>query len=188
MYNIAIFASGRGSNAERIITYFQHHQTIKIKLLVSNKPDAPVLQLGERFGISTLIVQQPQFSKTTDLLAQLAVFKINFIVLAGFLWLIPSYLVHAFTNKIINIHPSLLPKFGGKGMYGMKVHEAVYEAKENETGITIHQVNEQYDQGDIIFQANCLVTSTDTPASIAQKVQILEHQYLPVVIENLLRT
>ena len=104
------------------------------------------------------------------------------------MWLIPSYLVHAFTNKIINIHPSLLPKFGGKGMYGMKVHEAVYEAKENETGITIHQVNEQYDQGDIIFQANCLVTSTDTPTSIAQKVQILEHQYLPVVIENLLRT
>ncbi|NJL76968.1 MAG: phosphoribosylglycinamide formyltransferase [Saprospiraceae bacterium] len=188
MHKIAIFASGRGSNAEKIIKYFQQHPTIKVQLIVSNKADAPVLQLAEKFGISSLVIHKARFLQTNDLLDELESFKINFIVLAGFLWLIPSYLVHAFSGRIVNIHPSLLPKYGGKGMYGMKVHEAVFESKDQETGITIHHVNEHYDEGSIIFQAKCAVTPLDTPVTIAQKVQLLEHQYFPVIIENMLLT
>lgn len=183
---IAIFASGRGSNAKKIIEYFEARPQVEIALIVSNKPNAPVLELGTHFGISTLLLKRKSFYKTRHLLDDLAQFEINFVVLAGFLWFIPDYLTTAFEGRMINIHPSLLPKYGGKGMYGMKVHEAVYENRELETGMTIHYVNEQYDEGQIVFQAKCAVHESDTPALIAQKVQQLEHYHFPRVIEQLL--
>ncbi|MCC6726531.1 MAG: phosphoribosylglycinamide formyltransferase [Saprospiraceae bacterium] len=185
-HNLAIFASGTGSNAKKIIEYFKHNPNINVCLIVSNKADAPVLDMARTNGIPTLVIDRPYFYHSEDILNFFNQFSINFVVLAGFLWLVPSYLVRAFEGRIVNIHPALLPKYGGKGMYGMRVHEAVKAAGETETGITIHYVNERYDEGDAIFQAKCEVKPTDTPDEIAQKIHALEHRHFPAVIEELL--
>ena len=183
---IAIFASGRGSNAEAIIDYSKN-SNFEVTLIVSNKPDALVLELAKKHHIPSLIVEKNTFYNTSAILEALQSFDIKWIVLAGFLWLIPEYLVEKFPNKIINIHPSLLPKFGGKGMYGKRVHQAVFEAKAKESGITIHFVNNEYDKGDIVFQKATPIAPTDNPEAIAQKVLHLEHEYLPKVIETLVQ-
>lgn len=186
-HNLAIFASGTGSNAKKIVEHFKHNPNINVSLVVSNKADAPVLDMARSNGIPILVIGRPFFYSTEDILKIFNNFPINFVVLAGFLWLVPSYLVKAFENRMVNIHPALLPKYGGKGMYGMKVHEAVKAAGETETGITIHYVNERYDEGDAIFQAKCQVAPDDTPEDIAQKIHALEHRHFPEVIEKLLK-
>ena len=186
MTNIAIFASGTGSNARKIIEYFKNSPDIKVALVVSNKKDAGVLEIAREHGIPTQVIDRKMFYETEDLLGILKKHEIGFVVLAGFLWLIPSYLVKSFEKKMVNIHPALLPKFGGKGMYGMRVHEAVKETGETETGITIHWVNEHYDEGNIVFQTSCVVSPEDSPADIARKVQQLEHRHFPTVIEQLI--
>jgi phosphoribosylglycinamide formyltransferase 1 len=173
---LAIFASGNGTNAEAIFKHFQN--------LLTNNPTAAVLDKAKNFEITSIVFTKSQFSERAEVLAQLKTHQITHIVLAGFLWLIPKNLITAYPNKIINIHPALLPKFGGKGMYGLKVHEAVKVMGEIETGITIHEVNEKYDEGKIVFQASCKVLSLDTPQQIAQKVQVLEHENYPAVIEK----
>lgn len=182
--NIAIFASGTGTNAKKIIEYFENNTQVKVNLIVSNKATAPVLDIARENGIDTLVIDRHNFYKTQDILNFFNEYSIDFVVLAGFLLLIPSYLTKSFENKIVNIHPALLPKFGGKGMYGMNVHKAVHEAKEKETGITIHYVNENYDEGAIIFQAKCLIDTEDTPETISNKVRILEHEFFPKIIEQ----
>jgi phosphoribosylglycinamide formyltransferase-1 len=184
MINISIFASGTGSNARKIIEYFIDHDQIDVKLLVSNKANAKVLQLADEYDISTCIINKDYFYKSSDLINIHRKESIDLIILAGFLWLIPPYLLEAFPNKILNIHPSLLPMYGGKGMYGMHIHEAVKLANEKETGMTIHLVNKDYDKGEILFQSKCLLTDEDTPETIAKKVLNLEHKYYPKVIEN----
>ncbi|MFN7116774.1 MAG: phosphoribosylglycinamide formyltransferase [Saprospiraceae bacterium] len=188
MKNLAIFASGTGSNAKKIIEYFRENSNINVCLVVSNKKDAPVLDIARMNGIETRIISRKDFYETEDLLQQLRAYNIDFIVLAGFLWLLPGYLVQAYPRRIVNIHPALLPKYGGKGMYGMNVHEAVKAAGELESGITIHYVDENYDEGDIIFQKKCVLDANDTSKDIAQKVQLLEHEYFPKIIEQLLTT
>lgn len=183
---IAIFASGRGSNAEAIIQYSKK-SNFEVALIVSNKPNALVLELANKHQIQSLIVEKDTFYNASTILEELQSFDIKWIVLAGFLWLIPEYLIEKFPNKIINIHPSLLPKFGGKGMYGKRVHQAVFEAKAKESGITIHFVNNEYDKGDVVFQKATQIAPTDNPEAIAQKVLQLEHEYLPKVIETLVQ-
>lgn len=183
-HRIAIFASGSGSNAEEIISYFQYHPSIEVKLLLSNNTNAQALQRADKFRIRTKTFNKIQFRESREVLHWLKEEKITHLVLAGFMWLIPDYLTHTYAGKIINIHPALLPKYGGKGMYGMFVHEAVKAAAELETGITIHEVNEQYDEGTIVFQATCSIDETDTPQSIALKVQQLEHMHYAKVIER----
>ena len=186
MKNIAIFASGTGSNATKIVVHLKNHASIKVGLIISNKATAPVLQMATTNNIPTLLLQKQDFYNTENLLTNLAEHKIDFIALAGFLWLIPPYLVQAFENKIVNIHPALLPKYGGKGMYGMNVHKAVHANKEKESGITIHFVNEHYDEGNSIFQASCPIDPQDDPSIIQKQVLVLEHQYFPTIIESLL--
>lgn len=181
---IAIFASGAGSNARRIMEHFQYSTEIEVGLVVSNKQDAGVLGIAHAFGIETTVINRTFFQEETAFLALLEAHKIKYIVLAGFLWLAPAYLVAAFQDRIVNIHPALLPKYGGKGMYGVHVHEAVKAAGETEAGITIHLVNEHYDEGAILFQARCAVTQEDSVSDIARKVLALEHQYFPEVVEN----
>lgn len=183
-HRIAIFASGSGTNAEEILAYFQYHPSIEVKVLLSNNPKAQALQRAERFKVKALTFNKAQFRDTYEVLAWLKDEKVTHIVLAGFMWLVPDYLIHAYPGKIINIHPALLPKFGGKGMYGKFVHEAVKAAGEVETGITIHEVNEHYDEGNIVFQATCGIEAVDSVETIAQKVQKLEHIHYPKVIEQ----
>lgn len=183
-HRIAIFASGSGSNAEEILAYFQYHPSVEVKLLLSNNAHAQALQRAERFKVKNKTFAKTQFRETYEVLTWLKEERITHVVLAGFMWLIPDYLTHAYSGKIINIHPALLPKFGGKGMYGMFVHEAVKTAAEKETGITIHEVNEQYDEGTIVFQATCAIDETDTPQTIALKVQQLEHMHYAKSIER----
>ena len=185
MKRIAVFASGRGSNARRLVEHFAESKTAKIALIASNKKDAPVLDMALDNEIPIMTFDKKGLHNKDTVLFQLELMKIDFIVLAGFLWLIPKILIEHFPKKIINLHPALLPKFGGKGMYGMRVHEAVRAANEPETGITIHYVNEHYDEGDIIFQAKCPVEKTDTPQDIAQKIHELEHKYLPIITEEI---
>lgn len=182
---IAIFASGTGSNAKKIIEYFQDHPDICVSLVVSNNPTAGVLDIARDHHLPTIVVNRQEFREGTQLSDELKQHHIDFIVLAGFLWLIPAWLVKQYEQRMVNIHPSLLPKFGGKGMYGMHVHEAVCQAGERETGITIHFVNEQYDDGNIVFQTKCSVEPEDTPQTVAKKIQQLEHRYFPEVIEQL---
>lgn len=184
--NIAIFASGTGSNAKKIIEHFEQSEKACVRLVVSNKPDAPVLDIATSYHIPVLILERADFYQTENILKKFNNYSIDFVVLAGFLWLMPAYMVEAFEGRMLNIHPSLLPKYGGKGMYGMKVHEAVKAAGDTETGITIHYVNGQYDEGGIVFQAVCPVGPDDTPEAIAQQVHQLEHRYFPEVIERLL--
>jgi phosphoribosylglycinamide formyltransferase-1 len=185
--NIAIFASGTGTNARKIIEHFQEIPDIDVRLIVSNRPDAPVLDIAEAHHIESLLLRRREFYESEHLLSVLSERGIDFIVLAGFMWLVPEYLVKAYTGRMVNIHPALLPRFGGKGMYGMRVHRAVAQSGEPYSGITIHYVNERYDEGAIIFQARCAVEPGDSPEQIARKVQRLEHQYYAAVIEKLIR-
>jgi len=190
--SVAIFASGAGSNAEKIIQQMEIAEkagkgSFKVNLIVCNKPTAGVLSIATNHQIDTLLIEKEQFLNVDGYVAELTSRGIDFIVLAGFLWKIPVTLIKAFPNKIINIHPALLPKYGGKGMYGDKVHHAVSAAGGKETGITIHYGDEIYDHGKIIFQAKCMVDQKDTPATLAQKIHQLEHQHYPAVIENLLQ-
>jgi phosphoribosylglycinamide formyltransferase-1 len=186
MTPIAIFASGAGSNAARIIDHFRQHATIKVGLIVCNKPGAGVLGIAEKAGIPTLLIEKEPFYRGDGYVGALKERGIGFIVLAGFLWKIPATLVRAWPGKIINIHPALLPKYGGKGMYGRYVHEAVVAAGEKETGITIHYVDELYDHGKALFQIRVEVEAGDTPESVAEKVQQLEHRYFPEIIEKVI--
>ncbi|MDJ1468811.1 phosphoribosylglycinamide formyltransferase [Cytophagaceae bacterium DM2B3-1] len=184
MTSIAIFASGSGSNAQKIMEYFDNHPSIQVKLVLSNKEDAPVLLRAANFMVPTYVFDRKTFYETTKVEEELASYKIDYIVLAGFLWLIPLPLIQNYPDKIINIHPALLPKYGGKGMYGMKVHEAVVQAKDTETGITIHLINEEYDKGEHLFQISCAVEIGDTPERVAEKVHALEHAHFPRIIED----
>jgi phosphoribosylglycinamide formyltransferase-1 len=181
---IAIFASGKGSNAKAIIDYFKNSETIVVTRIATNNPNAGVLAIAKENNINTFIFSREELQNEASFLAHFS--DIDYIILAGFLWLIPSYLVKHFPNRIINIHPALLPKFGGKGMYGMRVHEAVHAAQESETGITIHFVNEHYDKGQYILQQKVSIANDDTPHDIASKVLQLEHQFYPLCIQNLL--
>ena len=182
--SIAIFASGGGSNARKIMEHFKDSEVGRVALVVCNKPNAGVLAIAAEYGIPTQIIDRQGFYETEDLLEVLKQHNIEFIALAGFLWLIPGYLVQAFPQRMLNIHPALLPKYGGKGMYGHHVHEAVKAAGEAESGITIHFVNEKYDEGDYVFQAKCPVSPEDSPEDIARNVLVLEHRYFPEVIDK----
>lgn len=184
--NIIIFASGAGSNTQNIIDFFRNDPFVKIGLIVSNKADAGVLKIAESEGIHSLIIEKEQFFKGNAYVETLQHYSPDLIVLAGFLWKIPLKMIESFSNKIINIHPALLPKYGGKGMYGHFVHEAVIAAREKETGITIHLVDELYDHGTCLFQAKVEIAENDTPESIAQKVHQLEYKHFPEVIQNIL--
>jgi phosphoribosylglycinamide formyltransferase-1 len=184
---IAIFASGTGTNALKILEHLHGSTEMQVALLLTNKPDAPVVSIFENRGIDIEVVDRQSFYHSEKILYDLRKKRIDFIVLAGFLWLLPYNLVNVCEKRIINIHPALLPKFGGKGMYGMKVHEAVRAANEEESGITIHYVDERYDKGAVIFQAKCKVSAKDTPQDIAHKVQKLEHEYFPKIVEKLVR-
>jgi phosphoribosylglycinamide formyltransferase-1 len=183
--NIAILASGAGSNAQKIVEHFSDRMDIAVRLIVSNKKEAGVLNIAKLASIDTFVVNRDSFYSTTDLLVELDKRNIDFIVLAGFLWLIPPYLIQHYPDRIINIHPALLPKYGGKGMYGHFVHEAVHLAKDTHSGITIHFVNEKYDEGSIVFQERCEILASDQPEDIAKKVQVLEHSHYPTVIDQL---
>jgi formyltetrahydrofolate-dependent phosphoribosylglycinamide formyltransferase len=184
--NIAIFASGAGSNAANIIRYFKNRPDTKIGLIVCNKPGAGVLVIAEKNGVPTLLIEKDRFAKGDAYLPELQKAGIDFVVLAGFLWKVPAALIAGYPNKIINIHPALLPKYGGKGMYGSKVHEAVIAAGEKESGITIHFVNEHYDEGATIFQATCTIDPADTPDHLAAKIHDLEYAHFPKQIDELL--
>lgn len=186
MQNLAIFASGTGSNARKIIEYFRGHPSIQAGLVVCNKPNAGVLHIAQEHGIPTLLLDREKFFRGNGYVDELRSGGIDFIILAGFLWKIPNALVHAYRGRMINIHPALLPKYGGKGMYGNFVHEAVLSNRELHTGITIHYVDEVFDHGEIIFQDQCPVEETDTAATIAQKVHMLEHAHYPRVIEEVI--
>lgn len=184
---IAIFASGSGSNAQKILEYFKDNSIAEVSIILSNNPDAYVLQRADNFETPTHVFDRDEFYKTDDVVALLKDLQIDLIVLAGFLWLIPSNLLNAFPNRIINIHPALLPSFGGKGMYGDRVHQAVLAAKEEESGITIHYVNEKFDEGEIIHQSKYKIDPNDTVELIRFKGQQLEHQYYPKTIENIIK-
>ncbi len=188
MQRIAIFASGAGSNAEKIIGHFKSSAKGKaeVVLIVCNKPGAGVLKIAEKEKIPPIIIDKEKFFRGNNYVTELKDFKIDLIVLAGFLWKIPHGLIKAFPGAIINIHPALLPKYGGQGMYGENVHQAVIDNKETKSGITIHYVDEHYDNGDIIFQEECEVMNDDTVASLAERIHRLEHQYYPEVIEKLI--
>jgi phosphoribosylglycinamide formyltransferase 1 len=182
--HVAVFASGTGTNTKKIIEYFKNHPHIKIVLIVSNKANAGVLKVAEEENIRSLIIDKEKFFRGDAYTDKLKERNIDFIVLAGFLWKIPSLLVKAYPDRIINIHPALLPKYGGKGMYGHLVHEAVISAKEKESGITIHYVDDLYDHGKIIFQANCAIEENETPETLAQKIHLLEHAHFARIIEQ----
>ena len=184
--NIAIFASGSGSNAENIIRYFQKNDSVQVSLVLSNKSDAYVLERAHRLGVPSNVFPKEDWIAGDEILAILQEYRIDFVVLAGFLVRVPDLLLHAYPDKIINIHPALLPKYGGKGMYGDRVHEAVVAAGEKESGITIHYINEHYDEGNTIFQATCPVLSTDSPDDVAKKVHALEYEHFPQIIEQVL--
>jgi phosphoribosylglycinamide formyltransferase 1 len=184
--NIAIFASGEGTNAQRIIDYFRDSDLITVAMVVSNNPEANVLKRAANEHIPVLIAGRKSFYESNEVIQGLKEAGIHLIVLAGFLWMIPDSLIKAFPKRIINIHPALLPKFGGKGMYGMNVHRAVIGSKEEESGISIHYVNEHYDEGEIISQHKCMVSKNDTPEMLAKKIRELEHEFFPKVIERLL--
>jgi len=182
-FRIAIFASGSGTNAEAIIKYFKDHPLIKVELVLTNNPNALVLERAKKFAVPTKVFNREEFS-SDEVVTWLREHGVTHIVLAGFLWLIPASLLKSYPNEIINIHPALLPKFGGKGMYGMKIHELIRSLNETETGITIHLINDKYDEGPILYQGRCEVASTDTPKDIANKVHQMEHANYPLVIEQ----
>ena len=186
MERIAIFASGNGSNAENIAQYFKNHPSIEVALIVSNNPNAYVLERTKKLGVKSATFSKSDFSENDKILHFLLKNDIKWIILAGFLLKIPQNLTKAFANKIINIHPSLLPKHGGKGMYGDRVHQAVIDAKEQESGITIHYVNDHYDEGEVIFQAKCSVNPNDSVEDLANIIHHLEYEHFPRTIERLI--
>ena len=185
MQKLVIFASGSGSNAERIATYFAEKGTAQVQAILCNNPQAGVLARAKRLAIPSIVFDRQAFYHSDIVLNILKSLQPDLIVLAGFLWKVPPYLTEAYPSKIINIHPSLLPKYGGKGMYGAHVHQAVIDNSETESGITIHYVNEHYDEGNIIFQAKTEVLPTDTPDTLAEKIHQLEYQHFPEVISKL---
>lgn len=186
MIKVAIFASGSGTNAQRIIEYFSNHRSIKVEIIFTNNKDAFVIERAKKLNIPYFLFNRKDFSENNVVLEKLRENKIDFIVLAGFLWLVPPKIIQEYNGRIVNIHPALLPNYGGKGMYGEFVHKAVVANKETHSGITIHYVNENYDQGDIIFQAKCMVTPEDTPESLAHKIHSLEYEHFPQIIEQVI--
>ena len=186
MKKIAILASGSGSNAENIHDYFKNRNDVEITLILTNNPTAFVIERAKKLNIKCILFNKNQFSETDEIVTELQREEIDLVVLAGFLWLIPQNLIEAFPSKIVNIHPALLPAYGGKGMYGSKVHEAVIENNEDVSGITIHYVNEKYDEGETIFQVATEIKSKDTPESLAQKIHALEYEHFPKVIERII--
>jgi phosphoribosylglycinamide formyltransferase-1 len=184
MKRIAIFASGSGSNAEKICAYFSDRTDVQVNLILTNNPQAGVIQRARKYSIPVIVFDKKTFYDTDRIVEILKNNHIDLVVLAGFMMLIPASLLEKYSEKMVNIHPALLPKFGGKGMYGHFVHEAVVAGGEKESGITIHFVNENYDEGNIIFQASCEITETDTPDDVARKVQVLEHEHFPRVIDE----
>ncbi|MEI9919680.1 MAG: phosphoribosylglycinamide formyltransferase [Bacteroidota bacterium] len=182
-HRLAIFVSGNGTNAEAIMNYFRDHALIEVDLLLTNNPNAYAIERAKKSGVPSKVFSREEF-RGEDVVRLLASRGVTHVVLAGFLWLIPENLIKAYPDHIINIHPALLPKYGGKGMYGLKVHEAVRASGDTRTGITIHLVNTQYDEGEILAQESVEVESTDTPEEIASKVHELEYKYYPVVIEK----
>jgi phosphoribosylglycinamide formyltransferase-1 len=183
--NIAIFASGAGTNAQKIIDHFRNSSLARVALVVCNKKTAGVLQIAEKENIPSLIIEKEKFFSGNSYIDELLESEIVFIALAGFLWKMPTPLLHAYPRRIVNIHPALLPKHGGFGMYGKFVHESVLAAAEKESGMTIHYVDEHYDNGDVILQVTCPVLENDTPESLASRIHALEHANYPVVIEKL---
>ena len=186
MKRIVILASGAGSNAANLLGYFKTHNTAEVVLIASNKANAGVLDMAKAHGVATYLITRSNFNETEEFIAYLNVLQIDLIVLAGFLWKVPETMVKNFPGQIINIHPALLPKYGGKGMYGHLVHEAVHAAGEKESGITIHWVNEQYDEGAIIAQYAVSLSPEDSPSDIERKVRALEMQWFPLVVERVL--
>jgi phosphoribosylglycinamide formyltransferase 1 len=184
MIKVAIFASGSGSNAEQILQYFSNQPEVEISLILTNNHQAGVIERARRYNVPTVVFTKKNFQDPEGITLILKNQQIDWLVLAGFLLLVPKHLVDVFPEKIINIHPALLPKYGGKGMWGHHVHEAVVANGETETGITIHYVNEKYDEGKVIFQATCQVMPTDTPELVAQKIHELEHAYFPKILEK----
>lgn len=185
---VAIFASGAGTNAQNIIRYFGGHPLIEIALLVSNKPEGGALSIARNAGVETLVIEKERFFRGDGYVEILLAKNIRFIVLAGFLWKIPVSLIRAYPRRIINIHPALLPNFGGKGMYGSHVHEAVISAGQKQSGITIHYVDEVYDNGEIIFQATCEIEPVDNPDTLAKKIHSLEYEHFPKVIAQVVKS
>jgi phosphoribosylglycinamide formyltransferase-1 len=185
--HLVLFASGAGSNAQQIINYFKNSTIARVSLIICNKPGAGVIGIAEKENIPVLLIEKERFFKKDGYLPELQKLNTDLIILAGFLWKIPQTLTDAFPKRIINIHPALLPKYGGRGMYGQYVHEAIINAGEVESGITIHYVDEHYDNGDIIFQTACPVLEGDTPETLARRIHKLEHLHYPVVIEQLLQ-
>ena len=188
MKNIAIFASGSGTNAECISKYFEGNSEIRVGLILSNKPNAGVLERANNLNIPTTIFNRNTFYETDEIVDVLISEEIDLIVLAGFLWLVPENILKKYKNRIVNIHPALLPKYGGKGMYGHRVHQAVIDAGEKKSGITIHYVNEHYDEGQIIFQKEIDVLANDTPDQLASRIHDLEYEYFPKTIETVIKT
>ncbi len=186
MKNIVVFASGSGTNAEKVIEYLNEMVEKKVSAVFSNKKDAGVLNRASKLNVPTVIFSRTDLYDTDRVLDLLEKEDPSLIVLAGFLWLVPTEIIRKYEGRIVNIHPALLPQYGGKGMYGMHVHKAVIDNKEQESGISIHYVNEKYDEGDIIFQAKCKVERNDTPESLAKKIHVLEHRHFPEVISKLL--
>ena len=186
MRNIAIFASGSGTNAENIINYFSNNNIARVKLVLSNKRDSFVLERAARLGVPSLFFDRNNFYQSDKVLEHLESYAIEFVVLAGFLWLVPDNILERFKGRLVNIHPALLPAYGGKGMYGDNVHKAVLSSGDKESGITIHYVNESYDKGDIIFQARCNVEHNDTYETLAARVHALEYKYYPLILEEII--
>lgn len=186
MKKIAILASGSGTNAQNIIEYFREKRTALVSLVLSNSKDAYVLKRAEKLEVPYTVFGRKDFYESDRILNILEEHRTDLIVLAGFLWLIPQNILKAYPDRIVNIHPALLPKYGGKGMYGNKVHKAVLEKGEKESGISIHYVNEKYDEGEIIFQAKCPVKEADTPESLASRVHELEYRYYPEIINKII--
>ena len=185
-HKIAILVSGTGTNAINIIEYFEKNSVADVALVVSNKTDALAVEKAQNKGVKTIVFNNESFKKNSIVLNYLKSESIDFIVLAGFLMKVPNDIIHAYPNKIVNLHPSLLPKYGGKGMYGSHVHRAVIEAQESESGISIHFVNEEYDEGAIIFQAKVRVEKKDSVEVLAQKIRQLEHRFFPKIVEQVI--
>lgn len=185
MKRIAILASGSGTNAENLIRFFRTHPSGRVEIVLTNKPGAGVIKRSESLNVETVVFTRKDFYKSEKVVDLLKKREIDLIVLAGFLWLVPQALVEAFNGRIINIHPALLPRYGGKGMYGIHVHKAVVASGDTESGISIHHVNQEYDEGSIIFQAKCEVREGDSPEILADRIHALEYEHFPKVVEKL---
>lgn len=188
MKRIAVFASGSGSNAENIVKFFRNNDLARVTIILSNKRDAYVLERAQQLGVPSISFNREDFYNSDKIVRTLEEQRIDLVVLAGFLWLVPQSLIEKYDGRIVNIHPALLPKYGGKGMFGMNVHNAVVAEKETETGITIHYVNGRYDEGNVIFQAKVSVNPSDTPEMVADKVHHLEYEHFPKIVEKLIAT